>query len=62
MDCRNFLISYSSDGLLSKEQMLEISQNFGVVHVREFKNKRFKSRNDDAEEYVTEYLFYLKKI
>ncbi len=61
MKCEIFLISYSSEGLLSKEQMIDFLQKFGKVSVREFSNKRFKSRNEEAKEDVMEYLFYLKR-
>jgi len=61
MKCKNFLISYSSDGLLSKKQLMELFEKFGTVIVKEFSHKRFKSRNEDADENVTEYLFFLKK-
>jgi len=61
MKCEHFLISYSSDGLLSKKQLIELFSKFGDVGIKEFPNKRFKSRNEEAKEYVTEYIFYLKK-
>ena len=60
MKCNVFLISYSSEGLLSKNEMLKLFQKFGDVTVREFSQKRFKSRNETAEEKITEYLFCLK--
>jgi len=61
MKCQHFLISYSSDGLLSKKQLVELFSQFGKVSIREFSHKRFKSRNEEAKEYVTEYIFYLEK-
>ncbi len=60
MKCKKFLISYSSDGLLSKKQLMEFFEKFGVVTLKEFPHKRFKSRNEDADKQVTEYLFYIK--
>ncbi|MBT4325313.1 MAG: hypothetical protein HOD60_00175 [Candidatus Nitrosopelagicus sp.] len=60
MKCDIFLISYSSEGLHSKEVMLEFFQKFGDVSVREFAQKRFKSRNEIAKETIVEYLFCLK--
>jgi adenine-specific DNA methylase len=59
MKCKHFLISYSDAGLLSKDEMLSFFKEFGRVSVREFKHKRFKSRNEEADEHVTEYLFHL---
>jgi len=60
MKCKTFLISYSSEGLLSKEDMIGLFEKFGDVSVREFSQKRFKSRNETAEDKITEYLFCLK--
>ena len=60
MKCDRFLISYSSEGLLSKNELYEFLQKFGKVSIREFSNKRFKSRNEKADKKITEYLFYLK--
>jgi adenine-specific DNA-methyltransferase len=56
-----FLISYSSEGLLSKEAMTSFLSRFGEVTVSEFPNKRFKSRNESANGTVMEYLFYLQR-
>lgn len=61
MKCRHFLISYSSEGLLAKNELCEFLNEFGSVTIREFANKRFKSRNEQANENITEYLFYLKQ-
>lgn len=60
MKCDTFLISYSSEGLISKQKLLEFFGKFGDVSVREFSQKRFKSRNEKAQEEITEYLFCLK--
>ena len=60
MKCNHFLISYNSEGLLSKKELCEFLQNFGQVTIREFPNKRFKSRNEQAIKSVAEYLLYLK--
>ena len=59
MKCDRFLISYSSEGLLSKNELHEFLQEFGHVTIHEFFNKRFKSRNGSADKKVMEYLFYL---
>lgn len=61
MKCKKFLISYNSEGLLSKDDIVDFLSKFGRVKTREFPNKRFKSRNENADENITEYLFYLQK-
>ena len=61
MDCDNFLISYSSEGLFSIEQLCNFFNNFGKVEVLKFNNKRFKSRNESAEADITEFLVTLRR-
>ncbi len=61
MKCDSFLVSYSSEGLLKKQEMLDLLSEFGKVSVRGFSNKRFKSRDEDANHDVTEYLFHLRR-
>ncbi|MDH5482652.1 MAG: DNA adenine methylase [Candidatus Bathyarchaeota archaeon] len=56
-----FLVSYSSEGLLSRKEMVDAFSKFGDVAVTEFPIKRFKSRNEHASEKVMEYLFYLQR-
>jgi adenine-specific DNA-methyltransferase len=61
MDCPNFLISYSEDGLLLEEELLELFSEFGEVTLRKFNNKRFRSNNSSLNPSINEYLFRLKK-
>lgn len=61
MDCPNFLISYSEDGLLTIEEMITLFEEFGSVDVTEIKYKRFKSNNSQLDEFLTEYLICIKK-
>jgi adenine-specific DNA-methyltransferase len=56
-----FLISYSSEGLLSKTEIVDLLSRFGDVSMTEFPNKRFKSRNESASQTVMEYLFCLQR-
>lgn len=60
-DCPRFLLSYSSEGLLSIDALTELLSKFGTVAVKQFPYKRFKSRNEVESENVTEYLFSLRK-
>lgn len=61
MNCPIFLISYSSEGLLTKREMLQLLEGYGTVDLQEFSNKRFKSRDEQSAEDVTEYLFLLRR-
>lgn len=60
MKCKKFLISYSIDGLLSIKDMVSFFSKYGLVDVRTFRNKRFKSNNSGREKDLEEYLIYLK--
>lgn len=55
------VLSYSSEGLLSKEEIMELMQKKGEVSIVERVHKRFKSfeYNDDGTTF--EYLFILHK-
>lgn len=61
MKCRHFLISYSEDGLLSSEKLVDILKEFGSVEVWSFWNKRFKSNDSKLHPNLKEFVFYLKK-
>lgn len=61
-DCPYFLISYSEDGLLTKEHMIEILQEFGSVNVEEIEYKRFRSNDSPLAKTLMEYLFHLKVV
>jgi len=61
MDCPHFLVSYSEDGLLSIQDLVDLFSEFGVVTVTKFLNKRFKSNDSRLGSTVTEYLLHLNK-
>lgn len=61
MDCSIFIISYSEDGLLTKEEMLSLLKEFGTVNYRAFSHKRFKSNDSKLSHKLDEYLFTLTK-
>ena len=59
MQCENFLISYSEDGLLTIEDFSKLLAPFGDVYIDEFVNKRFKSNNSKLNNNLVEYLIHL---
>lgn len=61
LQCRNIFISYSEDGLLAINELIEFLDNYGNVDVKEIKYKRFRSNNSLKGLELTEYLIYLKK-
>jgi len=61
MDCPQFLISYSEDGLLSKDDLEELLSEHGRVRCIEISHQRFRSNNSPLGRIVTEYVFHLRK-
>lgn len=61
MNCNQFLISYSEDGLLSKDELEELFLQFGEVDFYEIDYQRFKSNQSKLSKNMKEYLFYIKK-
>lgn len=61
MNCNKFLISYSEDGLLPIEDLVNFLSQMGTVKVDEIKYKRFRSNNSNLSKEITEYLIYLEK-
>ncbi len=61
MNCDQFLISYSEDGLLEKDELKELFLEFGTVDFYEIDYQRFKSNNSKLSKNMKEYLYYIKK-
>jgi adenine-specific DNA-methyltransferase len=62
MDCPQFLISYSEDGLVPKEELKTFFEQFGKVEVKGFTHQRFRSNSSLLGATLTEFLFHLTKI
>ena len=54
-------LSYNSEGIVSKEKMLDIMKRYGEASVFERDYKRFKSFEYNKDVEIKEYLFCLKK-
>jgi adenine-specific DNA-methyltransferase len=54
-------LSYNSESLVSKEQMLALMGKYGTASVVERDYKRFKSFEYNTDKQIQEYLFCLKK-
>lgn len=61
VESNHIFISYSEDGLLSLDQLIDFLSNFGTVKVHKIEYKRFKSNNSKKSPNITEYLIYLHK-
>lgn len=61
IQCNEFYISYSSEGLIPIDKMVDFIGRYGTVDKREIEYKRFKSHNDNSPEKVTEYLIHMTK-
>lgn len=62
MNCDNFLISYSEDGLFSLDQLITSLEKHGTVSVDYVDYNRFKSNGSPLPKQLQEYLIHLKKI
>lgn len=61
MDCPRFIVSYSEDGLIPVEGLVELFSEFGDVEVRELTYRRFKSNDSKLSPELTEYLILLDR-
>jgi adenine-specific DNA-methyltransferase len=61
MDCPQFLISYSADGLLSSEELIAVFEKVGPVTTYTKEYPRFRSNDSELGSTVTEYLFQVVK-
>lgn len=59
--CNHFLISYSEDGLIPIDNLMEFLSNYGEVTKKNIKYKRFKSNDSQKSATLNEYLIYIKK-
>ena len=53
-------MSYNSDGLMSKDTIINILKKIGKTTVQTIKYKKFKAQNSVNEDYVFEYIFVCK--
>jgi adenine-specific DNA-methyltransferase len=61
MDCPRFLVSYSEDGLLTRQELEELLREFGRLDVIEIPARRFRSNNSPLPREITEYVFALDR-
>lgn len=60
-DCPNFLVSYSEDGLLGRDEMATFLAQHGDVTVFEFDSVRFRSNQSPLSRSLKEYVFSLDR-
>jgi adenine-specific DNA-methyltransferase len=58
--CSDFLISYSEDGLIPIDELINFLSTYGKVKKKDIKYKRFKSNNSLKNTSLNEYLIHLK--
>jgi len=63
IDCEDYLISYSEDGLLPIDDLISFLSGYGRVVKKDIQYKRFKSRTDVVKKGTTlnEYLIHLHR-
>ena len=59
VECDQFMISYSEDGLMSEEQLLELFSEVGTVTLKKIPFARFRSNAGGRGGTVVEYLFHI---
>ena len=61
LQCKDILFSYSEDGLLEIEELLEFLESYGDVSKNNITHKRFKSNDSSLSSELTEYLIHIHK-
>lgn len=61
INCRDIFISYSEDGLLPIDELMNFLGQNGKVELNEIRYKRFRSNNSKKGLELTEYLIHLNK-
>lgn len=61
LDASEILVSYSDEGLFSKDELYADFRQFGIVTVDEIEYKRFKSHRGKEKPTVTEYIFHIHR-
>jgi adenine-specific DNA-methyltransferase len=59
LKAKYIVISYNSEGILSKDQIIQIMKNIGIKKIKfyEIPYRRFKSNNNSNKKNVREYIF-----
>jgi adenine-specific DNA-methyltransferase len=61
INCDDFLISYSEDGLLPIDDLISFLSHYGTVVKKDIKYKRFKSNDSKKNATLNEYLIHLHR-
>jgi adenine-specific DNA-methyltransferase len=61
IECDDFLVSYSEDGLLPIEDLISFLSKYGTIVKKEIKYKRFKSNNSKKNSILNEYIIHLRR-
>lgn len=59
INCKQILISYSEDGLLSINELIEFLSQYGEVSYETISHERFRSNNSKLPKYIKEFLVKL---
>ena len=58
--CKHFMVSYSEDGLLKENELIELFSEFGDTDVKRVPFQRFRSNKGGRGGVVMEYLFHIR--
>lgn len=59
LSCKHVFISYSEDGLLSKDELLNVLKKYGDLTLKEIEYKRFKSNDSKKDALLKEYIIHV---
>jgi adenine-specific DNA-methyltransferase len=63
-DCKTLILSYNTEGIMPKEEIISTLENYGKVELVEFEYPRFKSNNNGEaknKKFIKEQLYILQK-
>ena len=63
-DCKTLILSYNTEGIMPKKEIISTLENYGKVELVEFEYPRFKSNNNGEaknKKFIKEQLYILQK-
>lgn len=61
MDCQVFAISYSEDGLIKINDLIDFLNKYGKTELMEIEYKRFKSNQSNLDKTLSEYIIIVRR-
>ena len=58
---KQLLISYNNEGIISETEFKKLLKKIGKVTIYKSEYKKYKSRKEDQNQTVTEYIYFVDK-